>query len=68
MSRRSVLLDGAHQLHYPPAFVPRDSLTDARHTFDALGDHLHTNMLDADHEMTLHGYHVQVLQTVILSF
>lgn len=72
---RRLLWDGAHQLRYPHAYVPRDALgvrpsapsAVPASPFDARGDHPHTNYALLWTQLRAAGYYLEVLSAPALS-
>lgn len=58
---KRLLWDMYHSVRYPPGYVPRDSLTEAKDMLDWLGDHPHTNFHTFFRELVLAGFTVDIL-------
>uniref|UniRef100_A0A7S1XEB2 MBTPS1 fourth domain-containing protein n=1 Tax=Compsopogon caeruleus TaxID=31354 RepID=A0A7S1XEB2_9RHOD len=55
-----ILWDLYHSLRYPPAYIPRDSLSVGKDMLDWLGDHPHTNFEGFYRKLRDEGFFIEV--------
>ncbi|CAM6003006.1 unnamed protein product [Sphagnum balticum] len=65
---KRVLWDQFHSVHYPPGYIPRDSLDVRNDILDWHGDHLHTNFHGMFDSLRDAGYFVETLGSPLTCF
>ncbi|CDF35782.1 unnamed protein product [Chondrus crispus] len=62
---KRLLWDMFHSIRYPPGYVPRDNLAEAKDMLDWLGDHPHTNFQRLFQAFRDEGFYIDILETPV---